>query len=267
VLHRTGCVINMFALLAAVSEFEAGNASPSGLGYSIKKGIGGSYPPEVKNFTQRVFGDYQTGTYRARELMSGWGMSASRFDHIPYYGGTYPAPNILTALETNDILTKLWAGQLFNEQWTSYTVGVLRDSFSYVNYILPGRLPAQARVGHKIGYYADYDGWVNNDAGIVSFTAADGSEKAYAITYMSQMAGSEKIGYSFGAKLSRDVWDWMTGKYGLWSPPTPEPPPPPPPTPEPTPQPTPEPTAPPTASPTPGPGGSATPSPSPSPEP
>jgi hypothetical protein len=268
VLHRTGCVINMFALLAAVSEFEAGNASPGGMAWSIKKGIGGSYPPEVKNFTQRVFGDYQTGTYRARELMSSWGMSASQFDHIPYYGGTYPAPNILTALETNDILTKLWAGQLFNEQWTSYTIGVLRDSFSYVNYILPGRLPAQARVGHKIGYYADYDGWVNNDAGIVSFTAADGSEKAYAITYMSQMAGSEKIGYSFGAKLSRDVWDWMAGKYGLWAPPPP-PPPPPPPTPEPTPRPTPEPTAPPTASPSPSPvpSGSATPSPSPLPTP
>ena len=47
-----------------------------------------------------------TGTYRARELMSGWGMSASYFDHVPYYGGTYPAPNILTALETNDILAR-----------------------------------------------------------------------------------------------------------------------------------------------------------------
>jgi hypothetical protein len=268
VLHRTGCVINMFALLAAVNEFQAGNASPSGMAWSIKKGIGGSYPPEVKNFTQRVFGDYQTGTYRARELMSGWGMSASYFDHIPYYGGSYPAPNILTALETNDVLARLWAGQLFNQQWTSYTIGVLRDSFSYVNYILPGRLPAQARVGHKIGYYADYDGWVNNDAGIVSFTGADGTEKAYAITYMSQMAGSEKIGYSFGAKLSRDVWDWMAGKYGLWIPPAP-PPPPPPPTPEPTPQPTPEPTPPPTPSPSPtaAPTPSASPGPSPKPTP
>ena len=53
---------------------------------------------------------------------------------------------------------------------------------------------------------------MNNDAGIVSFKGADGTEKAYAITYMSQMAGSEKIGYSFGAKLSRDVWDWMAGE-------------------------------------------------------
>jgi hypothetical protein len=260
VLHRTGCVINMFALFAAVAEFQAGNASPSGLGAFIKKGIGGSHPPDVKDFTQRIFGSYWDGTYRARELMASWGMSASYFDHIPYYGGDSPGPNILTALETNDILARLWNDQLFDAQWSAYTIGVLRDSFWYVNYIIPRRLPAEATVAHKIGYYADYDGWVNNDTGIVSFTGADGVQKAYAITYLSQMAGSEQIGYSFGAKLSRDVWDWMAGKYGLWSPPTPPPPPPPP---EPTPQPTPEPTASPTASPSPSPGGSATPSPEP----
>lgn len=259
VLHRTGCVINMFALLAAVSEFQAGNASPSGLAWSIKKGIGGSYPPEVKNFTQAIFGSYWTGTYQARALMASWGMTASYFDHIPYYGGEYPAPNILTALETNDILTRLWRGQLFDHQWTSYTIGVLRDSFSYVNYILPGRLPAAATVGHKIGYYADWDGWVNNDAGLISFTATDGSEKAYAITYLSQLANTERDGYSFGAKLSRDVWDWMVGKYGLWSPPTPEPTPAP--TPEPTPAPTPQPTATPSPSPSPITTASATPTP------
>ena len=47
VLHKTGCMINMFGLLAAVDEFQAGRASPDGVEYSIKKGIGGSYPPEV----------------------------------------------------------------------------------------------------------------------------------------------------------------------------------------------------------------------------
>jgi Beta-lactamase enzyme family len=267
VLHRTGCVINMFALLAAVSEFQAGNASPGGLGAYIKKGIGGSHPPDVKNFTQRVFGSYWDGTYRARELMAGWGMSASYFDHIPYYGGDAPGPNILTALETNDILARLWNDQLFNAEWSSYTIGVLRDSYSYTNYMIPKHLPASAKVAHKIGYYADYDGWVNNDAGIVSFTGADGVQKAYAITYLSQMAGSERIGYSFGAKLSRDVWDWMAGKYGVFAPPPPPPTPapPPPPTPEPTPPPTPEPTpvptAPPTDSPTPSPVGSPKPTP------
>ena len=237
VLHRTGCVINLFALLGAVNEFQAGNASPDGLGYSIKKGIGGSYPPEVKNFTQSIFGSYWEGTYYARSLMSSWGMTASYFDHIPFYGGEYPSPNILTALETNDILSKLWNEQLFNYDWTVYTLRVLRDSYSYVDYILPKRLPSEATVGHKIGYYADWDGWVNNDTGIVTFQGADGKQKAYAITYLSQLANSERDGYSFGARLSRDVWDWMVGKYGLWRPPTPEPTPPP--TPEPTPAPTP----------------------------
>jgi len=245
VLHRTGCVINLFALLGAVSQFQVGNASPDGLGYSIKKGIGGSYPPEVKNFTQSIFGSYWEGTYYARSLMSSWGMTASNFDHIPFYGGEYPSPNILTALETNDILAKLWNEQLFNYEWTVYTLRVLRDSYSYVDYILPRRLPPEATVGHKIGYYADWDGWVNNDTGIVTFQGADGKQKAYAITYLSQLANSEKDGYSFGARLSRDVWDWMVGKYGLWQPPTPEP------TPPPTPGPTPEPTPASSATPTP----------------
>jgi hypothetical protein len=257
VLHRTGCVINLFALLAAVDQFQAGNASPDGLGYSIKKGIGGSYPPEVKNFTQSIFGSYWEGTYHARSLMSSWGMTASYFDHIPFYGGDYPSPNILTALETNDILAKLWNEQLFNYEWTVYTLHVLRDSYWYVNYILPGRLPEEATVGHKIGYYADWDGWVNNDVGIVTFQGADGKQKAYAITYLSQLANTERAGYSFGARLSRDVWDWMTAKYGLWQPPTPEP----------TPAPTPEPTPAPTPESTPAPGGTPTPDVTPSPVP
>jgi len=256
VLHRTGCVINLFALLGAVSQFQAGNASPDGLGYSIKKGIGGSYPPEVKNFTQSIFGSYWEGTYYARSLMSSWGMTASYFDHIPFYGGEYPSPNILTALETNDILAKLWNEQLFNYEWTVYTLRVLRDSYWYVNYIIPGRLPEEATVGHKIGYYADWDGWVNNDTGIVTFQGADGKQKAYAITYLSQLANTERAGYSLGAKLSKDVWDWMVGKYGLWQPPTPEPTPPP--TPEPTPAVTPPPTPTPSDTPTPSPEVSAT---------
>jgi len=95
-----------------------------------------------------------------------------------------------------------------------------------VNYILPGQLPSSATVAHKIGYYWDFDGWVNNDAGIITFTGEDGEEKAYAITYLSEKARTERIGYSFGAKLSRDVWDWFAAKYGAennaappWSPP------------------------------------------------
>jgi hypothetical protein len=248
-----------------VSEFQAGNASPSWVSYSVSKGVGGSYPPEVKSFLDVIFGSYTDGVQRAREMMASWGMRTSFFDHVPYYGGENPPPNVLTALETNDIFVKLYKGQLFNPEWTAYTLQTLRDIAWYVQYILPKYLPWQATVAHKIGYYWDYDGWVNNDAGIVTFTGADGAEKAYVITYLSQNARTEYIGYSFGARLSRIVWDHMAPKYGVESPPwTPPVYVPPPPEPEPAPEPAPESTPEPTAAPaTPGPTPVATPTPAP----
>ena len=223
-LHKTGCTINMFALFAAVDRFQAGLASPDGLWYPINKGIGGSYPPEVKHFLDVIYGSYTQGVDRAREMMAEWGMQASVFDHVPYYGGAEPPPNILTALELNDILNRLYHAQLFSPEWTGYTVQVLTDIAPYVQYILPKYLPSGASVAHKIGYYWDYDGWVNNDAGIVTFTGSDGQKKAYIISYLSQGARSEYTGYSFGATLSRVVWDHITPKYGVVSPPWSPPP-------------------------------------------
>jgi hypothetical protein len=214
-------------------------------------------------------------------------MKTSSFDHIPYFGGTDPAPNVLTALETNAILARLYRGELFNPEWTQYTLGVLRDIAYYVQYILPKWLPDGATVAHKIGYYWDYDGWVNNDAGIVTFTGGDGQEKAYVITYLSQKARTEQIGYSFGARLSKIVWDFMAPRYGVpndpWVPdiyiappsynPAPEPEPEETPAPEPTPSPPPPPTlstpspSPATSTPTPPatPAPAATPAPTPGP--
>jgi hypothetical protein len=212
--QRTGCTINMFALFAIVDRFQAGQANPASVSASVASGIGGSFPPQVRSFLQSVYGSYDAGLNRAREMMAGWGMEVSDFDHVPYYGGSNPAPNILTPLETNDVLVRLWRGELFDEEWTAYTLTKLRQIASYVNYILPGQLPSAATVAHKIGYYWDFDGWVNNDAGIITFTGEDGEEKAYAMTYMSEKARTERIGYSFGAKLSRDVWDWFAAKYG-----------------------------------------------------
>ncbi|HEY5640553.1 MAG TPA: serine hydrolase [Dehalococcoidia bacterium] len=214
-LHKTGCVINLFALMAATDRFQDGAASPGSVSWSVKKGIGGSFPPEVKNFLNVVFGDFRAGESHARTLIDEWGLETAQFDHVPYYGTEPYKPNILTALEANDVLARLWYGELFSPEWTDYTIGVLRDSFAYVNYILPKYLPWNATVGHKIGYHWDYDGWVNNDVGIVSFTGDDGKEKAYAISYFSQYAPTEYHGYSFGARLSLITWNFMAPRYGV----------------------------------------------------
>ncbi len=90
----------------------------------------------------------------------------------------------------------------------------LREVNWGLNYMIPGRLPYTASVAHKIGFYADLDGWVNNDAGIVTFTGGDGTTKAYAITYLSQQAPTEADGYVLAAILSRLAWNYLAPKYG-----------------------------------------------------
>jgi hypothetical protein len=284
-MHKTGCTINMFALFAAVGEFQAGRANPQSVASNIRVGIGESYPPQVYRLLANVFPSYQAGVARAQEMMRSWGMVASEFHQVPYYP-TGSQMNGLTSLEVNMVLGKLHRGELYEPEWTEYTLERLRNIAGYLNYILPGRLPASATVAHKIGYFWDRDGWVNNDAGIVTFTGTDGEEKAYVITYLSQKARTEYTGYSFGARLSGIVWDWFEATYRLGTEPPPPPPPPPPPAPEPTApptQPTPEPrptqepspnptiepspTLSPTAEPTPSPTVEPSPTPSPTPEP
>ncbi len=219
VAKRNGCTINMYALLAITSEFEAGRGDPASVAASVRSGIGDSYPPQVRAFLEVVFGDFHRGEQRARELMSSWGMSASLFDHVPYYGnGTQN--NLLTALENNQTWTKLYRGQLFDGQWTSYALARLHEIKPGLNYIIPGQLPPQASVAHKIGYYHDIDGWVVADAGVVTFADRTGQQRAYVVTYLSERAPTEAAGYSFGARLSRMVWDWMHPRYFEGAPPT-----------------------------------------------
>ncbi|GAG45722.1 unnamed protein product, partial [marine sediment metagenome] len=106
-VHKTGCTINLFALLAAVGEFEAGRADPQSVAYNIRVGIGGSYPPQVKRFLEKVFPSYQAGVARAQEMMRSWGMVVSEFHQVPYYP-TGTQINRLTAVEVNLALTKLY---------------------------------------------------------------------------------------------------------------------------------------------------------------
>jgi hypothetical protein len=211
-IWRTGCTINMFGLFAAISEFQAGRAKPEEVAGLIRIGIGNSSPPEVAEFLDIVFGSHQAGVDRGQQLMQSWGMKDSLFHHVPYYGdGTQN--NLLTPVETNMVLSKLYHVELFSDDWTSYAIARLLEIKPGLNYILPGQLPSSAMVPHKIGYYNDIDGWVIADAGLVVFRGGDGNQKAYAITYLSHRASTEVAGYSFGAKMSGMVYDFFSEKY------------------------------------------------------
>jgi hypothetical protein len=211
-IHKTGCTMNMFALLAAVDAFQAGTANPRSVAYNINVGIGQSYPPQVFRLLANVFGSTQAGLDRANELMRQWGMKTSVYNNVPWFGDGKHY-NWFTALEVNMILAKLYRGKLFDPEWTRYTLERLRAISWDLNYMLPSQLPASATVAHKIGFFWDRDGWVNNDAGLVTFTGDDGKEKAYTIVYLSQFARFESIGYKHAAQLSKIAWDYFDAKY------------------------------------------------------
>jgi hypothetical protein len=212
-LHRTACTINMFALFAAVAEFEAGRSEPSAAKADIRSGIGSSYPPAVATFLIQIFGSWQAGVARAQEMMRGWGMETSVYDHVPLFGDGSQY-NLLTPLETNLALVKLYRGEMFSPEWTEYALVQLRDIDQNLNYMLPALLPEAATVAHKMGYHWDYDGWVDNDAGIVTFPSPNGTEVAYSVSYFSEAAPTEHDGYSLGARLSRIIWNWFYQEYG-----------------------------------------------------
>ena len=210
--HRTGCTINMFALFVVMEEFMAGRANPEDWAYWIKIGIGHSSPPQVAVFLRGIKGSLEEGVRRANELMQSWGMKDSLFAHVPGYPGQDSRSNILTARETNMILAKLYRGELFSPEWTAYAIDRLLDIKPGLNYVLPLFLPPGTRVAHKIGYYADSDGWVYNDVGIVMMVQGD-KQVAYVISYLSQAMPSEYAGYIFGAELSKIVYDWFDQRY------------------------------------------------------
>jgi len=211
-LHRTGCTINMFALFAVIEDFQSGRANPEDWAYWIKIGIGHSSPPQVAVFVRGIKGSLEEGVRRASELMQSWGMRDSVFAHLPGYPGQDQRPNVLTARETNMILAKLYRGELFSAEWSTYVIGRLLDIKPGLNYVLPLFLPPEVRVAHKIGYYQDWDGWVYNDVGIVAMERG-GKQIAYAISYLSQAMPSEYAAYIFGAQLSKIVYDWFDQRY------------------------------------------------------
>lgn len=211
--HLTGCIINLFAFLTVTREFDAGRAAPDGIETLISDGINHSKPPAVRSFLTSVSGSYEQGLAASQDFVRDLELTNTVFDHVPYYGGEDPAPNLTTVADTNEVLERLWRGELFSPAWTAYSVEVLGNSAWYVNVVLPAKLPEEARVAHKVGWFSDGTGWVENDVGIVSFTSDDGTEKAYAISFLSQHGPGGSYAEAVGSDLSLEVWDYFDTAY------------------------------------------------------
>jgi len=194
--HRPGCTTNQFAVYAVVEEFQKGNASPDEMGWYIRNSVDHSNPASTAAFLAHYFGSREEGERRVQQWMDENGVEGL-YDHVPtFFDGTN---NMLMAEETNEVLERLYLGELFNDEWTAYTMDVL--TYNNFLYAIPSGVDADATVAHKIGYHWDVDGWVHNDAGIVMFPGDDGTQKAFVISIFTAKGAGQ---YSF-APIARDL--------------------------------------------------------------
>ncbi|MCH7541891.1 serine hydrolase, partial [Patescibacteria group bacterium] len=217
-IHRTGCVANFFGLLSLVDYLETNGEDPAPYEADITQGVSGSLPWRVAGFLTKAYGSTDAGVAVGNGIVSELGLVSTVYGNIPGYPADDDSPNYkfnqITASDTNLALEKLWKGEIFDSHWTEYTLERMREIANWgLRYIIPGQVPLSATVAHKIGYFPDDDGWVQNNIGIVTFTGTDGEEKAYAISFLSEKSQTEYGAAFFGAHLSKLVWDYFAQKY------------------------------------------------------
>jgi len=222
VQHYTACVIDLFALFAAVEQFQAGKASPDDyiesagttVAVQIRAGIGSSSPENAAIFLAATHGgSLEEGTYHARDIVAKLGLTGTTFGSVPTSSPIEPNPpaNVSTAWDTNQALTKLWNGEIFNPERTAYAVKVLTES-EYTDY-MPALVQWKgATVAHKVGYFGAESGYpleVRNDVGII-FWEKDDRRIAFALSFFSEgpWGGKEIV-----AKLADISFDYFNAKY------------------------------------------------------
>jgi len=220
--YYTACVIDLFALFAAVEQFQAGKASPDDyiesagttVAVQIRAGIGSSSPENAAIFLAATHGgSLEEGTYHARDIVAKLGLTGTTFGSVPTSSPIEPNPpaNVSTAWDTNQALTKLWNGEIFNPERTAYAVKVLTES-EYTDY-MPALVQWKgATVAHKVGYFGAESGYpleVRNDVGII-FWEKDGRRIAFALTFFSEgpWGGKEIV-----AKLADVAYEWFNARY------------------------------------------------------
>jgi hypothetical protein len=217
-IHRTGCVANFFGLLSLVDYLDSNEADPDPYEANVLQGISGSLPHHVARFLTTSYGSTDAGVMAGQRIIGEIGLADTVYGNVPGYPDDDASPNFrpnqITAADANLVLEALWKGNIFSPAWTGYTLTRMREVANWgLRYIIPGQLPGSAIVAHKIGYYLDSDGWLQNNIGIVTFTGDDGVEKAYAISFLSEKSPTEGGAAFFGSYLSKLVWDYFAAEY------------------------------------------------------
>lgn len=128
--------------------------------------------------------------------------------NVSHWQQTYIAATIDNTSSPDDqalLLTKLWKGQLLNESWTSYCLGVLKRQ--KYNSRLPKLLPRGTAVYHKTGTLSG----IINDVGIIVVPAQQAGKvpaQAFSLAVLVRNVGlgQENRAQDLIAKLSRTAY-------------------------------------------------------------
>jgi hypothetical protein len=213
--QQSGCIVNLFAIVAALRDVDAGRYPLSDVDATIRQTIWASDASTAHQLFARVGGgDPVEGVRRVRLVMQNQLlMSSSSLDHPPAFPEETVSsglPNLVTARDMNRALALIYAGRVLSPQLTAYLLEAMTDVKPGLNY-LTGILGWPAVVSHKNGFFPDPEGWVDNDTAIVRF--GPNLEYAFAITFMSEGVPVKYADIPLGQALVHEAWAYFEAAY------------------------------------------------------
>jgi beta-lactamase class A len=213
--QRAACVMNLFAIIAALRDVQAGFFPLQDVDALIRQTIYASDAVTGRVLYEKVgAGDVVAGVGRVRQLQRDViGMQSTQLDHPPAFPGDslgLSADNLVTADDANLALSALYHGQLLDAGLTAWLIDAMVGVKPGLNY-LTAALPAGATVSHKNGFVPLWDGYVDNDVAIVRF--GPGLRHAYAVSFFSQGVPVQYADIPLAQALVRMTWEHFNEKY------------------------------------------------------
>lgn len=213
-IQLSGCVMNLFAIVAALRDVDAGLYSLDTVDATIRQTIWASDATAARELYRAAGGgDVVRGVEAVADLLALLQMTSSNVDHPPAFPaesiGTGPN-NLLTARDVNRALALIYSGAVLSPQLTGYLLEAMTHVKPGLNY-LTAVVPAPAVVSHKNGFFWDPEGWVDNDTSIVRFGPDPGY--AYALTFLSEAVPTLYADIPLGQQLVLETWEHFRDTY------------------------------------------------------
>ncbi|GAB4331446.1 MAG: hypothetical protein Kow0010_16800 [Dehalococcoidia bacterium] len=212
----SGCVANYFAILAVLSDVQAGAYELERVDALIRATIRTSNATTARELYRIAGdGDVLAGVAKAGAIANvELGLDDIVLDHPPgYYTESLgiDADNWITAAAINEALAALYHGDVPQEPLRSYLLEAMEGVYWGLQY-LTASTPG-GTVSHKNGFFPQWGGgWVDNDAGIVRFERG-GTEYAYAVTFLSQDVPVRLGDIPLAQQLMRMTWEYFDQRY------------------------------------------------------